>query len=290
MMEDLPTWVTPVGIAMLVFGVIIGVLSLSRFRTEQRQLNAFLEGAQLPDAPRVGNYLKPLLDSDRLATFSVVLAVALVTHLVADQLILTGAIAGVVGVALESVRGVRERRHRKIIATQFADSLGGFASAMSAGNSFARGLQQVAQGAPEPIRHEWEQVLAEVELGSQVSAAVAGLAERTHLREAEWLAHVLRLHERTGTPAATLLKQIAAIVRQNESLDLEITALTAEGRMAAYVVAALPVALVIFIQLSQPDYLDPLSSGRGIFVSIGMFVSILGGLFWIRRMVASVEA
>lgn len=281
---------TRAGIVLLAAGLVLAAAWMIRRRTERRNLRAFLTNEPVAAPHAVGHRLVPILTSEPMLTALVTLATGLVVQVLVGQLLVTLCVAGVVAVVLETLRGRRARRRQAILATQFADSLAGFASAMAAGNSFGRGLQQVVEGAADPIRGEWEQVLAEVELGSTVSNAVAGMARRTGLREVEWLAHVLRLHERTGTPAAGLLKQIASIVRQNESLELEVTALTAEGRLAAYVVAALPVGLVLFIQATQPGYLDPLSTGVGLWVSVGMVLSILGGIAWIKHMVRQVEA
>jgi tight adherence protein B len=200
--------------------------------------------------------------------------------------IVLGAVAAVVSFG---VRSGRRRRHREILRTQFADSIASLASSMSAGNSFLRSFQQLEVTSVSPLRPHLAHTLNEVDLGEPVSIAVESMARRTQLVEAAWLAHVLRVQELTGSPIAALLQELAALVRQTDSLQREIRALTAEGRISAYVIAALPLALAAILSATNPGYLDPFSHGWGLAVTVGMVAAICGGLLIMSVMVRSVE-
>ena len=55
-----------------------------------------------------------------------------------------------------------------------------------------------------------------------------------------------------------LLGNLSETIRERFRINQEVKALTAEGRYSGYVVAALPIALAMVINLIQPDYLEPL--------------------------------
>jgi tight adherence protein B len=61
--------------------------------------------------------------------------------------------------------------------------------------------------------------------------------------------------------------------------------LTAEGRMSAYVLGAMPVGLFFAVKTMSPDYLDPMLKAPGVFALIGAGVSVAVGIGMIMRMV-----
>ncbi len=61
--------------------------------------------------------------------------------------------------------------------------------------------------------------------------------------------------------------------------------LTAEGRISAYILGALPIFLGVFMQVSNPDYLDPMFEGWGLVWISGSLASIAVGMTMIFRMI-----
>ena len=69
------------------------------------------------------------------------------------------------------------------------------------------------------------------------------------------------------------------------SRPAKIAALTAEGRISAWVLGAMPVFLVVVLQTSNPGYLDPMLRGWGLALSAACVVSVVTGIVTIARMV-----
>jgi tight adherence protein B len=88
-----------------------------------------------------------------------------------------------------------------------------------------------------------------------------------------------------GGKLADLLHTLADFIRAREEVRREVDVLTAEGRISAWVLSALPVCLFMFLQLSNPTYLEPMYHGGGLIALIGVAVSITTGFVVIRRMV-----
>jgi tight adherence protein B len=61
--------------------------------------------------------------------------------------------------------------------------------------------------------------------------------------------------------------------------------LTAEGRISAWVLAALPPFLLLTIQVVNPTYMKPIYHGKGLVVLVGSAVSVILGTGIILRMV-----
>lgn len=281
----------PTAYFLIVIGLTITATAVAADVSRQRRLTDFLRSTDAaPRRPLPRRGAPDLLaDASLLVCLAVTVGVGVmtfvVTHAGATAIVL-GAVAAVVSFG---VRSGRRRRHRDILRTQFADSIASLASSMSAGNSFLRSFQQLEITSVPPLRAHLAHTLNEVDLGEPVSIAVESMARRTQLVEAAWLAHVLRVQELTGSPIAVLLQELAALVRQTDSLQREIRTLTAEGRISAYVIAALPLALAAMLSVTNPGYLDTFSHGWGLVITMGMVVAILGGLLLMSVMVRSVE-
>ena len=93
------------------------------------------------------------------------------------------------------------------------------------------------------------------------------------------------LQRETGGNLAEILEQIGKVVRGRFKFFRKVRTLSAEGRMSAWVLALVPLALFGAISFTQPDYLptlvhDPLGE-KLIGGAVGL--ALLGTL-WIRKL------
>jgi tight adherence protein B len=65
----------------------------------------------------------------------------------------------------------------------------------------------------------------------------------------------------------------------------QMRALTAEGRMSAYILAALPVLVAVAMRFFSPDAFARLTHGIGLALSAAACVMLLAGLFWMKKLV-----
>ena len=78
-------------------------------------------------------------------------------------------------------------------------------------------------------------------------------------RDVEQLALVAELQREAGGNAAEVVDRVAETVRERFDLKRLIQTLTMQGRMSRWIVSALPVGIVLILQLENPHYLHPLS-------------------------------
>ncbi len=179
----------------------------------------------------------------------------------------------------------RITKRKKKFEAQFPDALTLIASSLSAGHTFLRSIQMMMEEAEPPISEEFGRVVNETSLGDPLVDALDRMAQRLEVRDAEWVVQAIRIQQTVGGKLADLLHTLADFIRAREEIRREIDVLTAEGKLSAYVLGALPVFLMVTIQVINPGYMDPMFQGWGWIWLAGAGVSILVGMLWILRMV-----
>jgi tight adherence protein B len=161
------------------------------------------------------------------------------------------------------VRGWVQRklaRRRNQFAEQLPDMLQVIASALRSGHSFAGALAVVVESSAEPMKSEMQSVVAAEQLGVPLTQAIGVVAHRMASRDLEQVALVAELQRESGGNAAEVVDRVAETIRERFELRRLVQTLTVQGRMSRWIVSALPVALLVMIQLLNPHYMHPLVS------------------------------
>jgi tight adherence protein B len=157
---------------------------------------------------------------------------------------------------------------------------------MRAGHTFIGALALVAEDAPQPSRGELRRVLADEQLGIPLGDALNAVTERMKSRDFEHVALVATLQRETGGNTAEVIDTVTETIRERLDLRRLVRALTAQGRLAGWVVSSLPVALLLFISLINPEYIHPLfHRTAGIAALVIAAAMLTTGFLVIRRIV-----
>jgi tight adherence protein B len=182
------------------------------------------------------------------------------------------------------VRTLAQRRNR--FAEQLPDALQVIASALRSGHSFAGAFAVVVESASEPIKSEMQRVVAEEQLGIPMEQSLLVVADRMASRDVEQLALVSQLQREAGGNAAEVVDRVAETVRERFDLKRLIQTLTMQGRMSRWIVSALPLGIILILQIENPHYLHPLlasTAGRVVFILAAAWA--VAGSFVIKRIV-----
>jgi tight adherence protein B len=177
-------------------------------------------------------------------------------------------------------------RRRALFAEQLPDNLQVLGSAIRAGHSFVGALSVVAEEAPEPSRTEFKNVVADEQLGVPLEDALQVVVERMDSRDLEQVALVAALQRQRGANVSEVLERVAETIRARAALRRMVKALTAQGRMARWIVSALPAVLLAAISALNPRYVAPLfasPTGRALLFVAGVLV--VAGSLVIKRIV-----
>ena len=93
---------------------------------------------------------------------------------------------------------------------------------------------------------EFSRVLAEARIGTDVSDALEHMAVRMDSENMRWTTMAIRIQREVGGNLAETLRTTAATLREREMLRRQVRALSAEGRLSAYVLVGLPGAAAVY--------------------------------------------
>ncbi|MDR2452741.1 MAG: type II secretion system F family protein [Candidatus Accumulibacter sp.] len=167
------------------------------------------------------------------------------------------------------------RKRIALIDGQVPDMLAMAAGAMSAGASLMSALESVARDGPAPIKLELDMMLREVRLGIDLDLALDHLAARVKSAEMIMVAAAIKIARESGGNLSESLEKLSRAVRDRQNMEKKILALTAQGRMQALAMAALP-----FFLLYALFQLDPIAMGP-MFHTVAGWAVFLGVCFWI---------
>jgi tight adherence protein B len=187
---------------------------------------------------------------------------------------------------VNSVINRKVSRRRALFAEQLPDNLQVLGSAIRAGHSFVGALSVVAEEAPEPSRTEFKNVVADEQIGVPLEDALQVVVERMDNRDLEQVALVAALQRQRGANVSEVLDRVAETIRARAALRRMVKALTAQGRMARWIVSALPAVLLAAISALNPRYVQPLfASPTGRALLFVAAVLVVAGSLAIKRIV-----
>lgn len=217
------------------------------------------------------------------------LAVGLVVAAVTGLLWSVGVVLAITPLAVRMVLEALANRRAKRFASQLPDALSLVASSLSAGHTFLRAIQMMAEEYDRPLADEFRRVVSETQLGSPLVDSLERMAARLQIRDVDWMVQAIRIQQTVGGQLAELLATLAEFMRARDEVRREVNVLTAEGRISAYVLGAMPVLLFLAVQVLNPGYMDPMLQGWGILWLGLTLLSMAIGMGVILRMVKSVE-
>jgi tight adherence protein B len=193
-------------------------------------------------------------------------------------LVLVGLLIGAVGPYV--YLNVKQSKRKQKFEESLAPTLQLLAGSLAAGHSLPQAVDTVAQEASEPMASELRRAVAETRLAVTVEDALDHIAERTGSKDFAWVAMAVRIQRNVGGNLAELLTTVAATLRERERLRRHVRVLSAEGRLSAIILGALPILFAFYLFVVRRDYLmklftDPLGVAMVIVGSVIFVGSIL---------------
>ena len=221
-----------------------------------------------------------------LWTVSTVIGAALSSLLLGGGVLalLLGASVGWLGPRMWLRRTARRRQKAFLMA--LPDSLQLLASSLSSGYSLAQALDALVQEGSQPMAGEMGRALAEARIGRSLEDALDAVAERMECEDFRWVVMAVRVQRQVGGNLAEVLARVCATMRDRASLRRQVQALSAEGRMSAYLLIALPIALGAFMFFFRRDYFRPMYTETIGIVALGVTaVMMVVGTVWMNKLI-----
>jgi tight adherence protein B len=180
----------------------------------------------------------------------------------------------------------KRSRRLKQFQAQLAPTLQVMSGSLSAGLSLAQSVETVVREGAEPIAGEFRRALIEQRLGVEIENALEGVAERMDSKDFAWMVMAVRIQRDVGGNLAELLDTVAGTLRERQYLRRQVTTLSAEGRLSAWIIGGLPPLFVAYLALVQPDYLSPMLHsplGWALLGTAALMMTI--GAVWLKHVV-----
>jgi len=179
----------------------------------------------------------------------------------------------------------RIQRRRLKIVRQIPSFLDGIVRLVTLGNSVPAAFQAALLTTEEPLRGCLDHVSRMLRTGVEIDRAMLHIAKIYRTQEFELLGSVLRLSVKYGGRADVMLERMAVFMRDLEQAERELTAMSAETRLSAFVLVILPIGIGSFVVMTNPKYLEGMwidPGGRMLLVLA--FLLQIAGSVWLYRM------
>ena len=247
--------------------------------------NQSLEARIAARLEHAGSNLKPA--EWLLAHAAIAVIAGAVGMLLGRGNIIVSIIFTVLGVVLPWMwLGFKRSRRLKAFNSSLPDTLQLMAGSLQAGLSLAQSVDTIVNEGTEPIAGEFKRVLVETRLGVTLEDALEGITERFDSKDFAWVVMAIKIQRQVGGNLAELLNTVAATIREREYMRRQVAALAAEGKLSAVVLGGLPPAFLLYLLLTNGDYVMPMFTDPRGWVMLGGGALLLGlGVFWMSKMV-----
>lgn len=162
---------------------------------------------------------------------------------------LAGCLLPLGGVAVNRIRRLRQ------FEKNFPEAIDLLGRAVRAGHAFTTGMEMIGKELPEPVAGEFRITFEEQNFGLPLKDALLNLTERVPLIDVQFFATALLIQKESGGNLAEILDNLARVIRERFKILGEVRIRTAQGRMTAGILIALPPAMMIMLGALNPGYM-----------------------------------
>ncbi len=204
----------------------------------------------------------------------------------AKNILLQAAIAGACGyLPFMWVDAKRNKRMAKL-EQQLPDALDLIARVLTAGHGFAQGMRIVADEFDEPLGPEFRVVMEEISFGLATEHALLSMAHRLNNMDLRFFVIAVNIQRETGGNLAEITGNIARLLRERSKLRGKVKTLTAEGRLTAWILMALPFGVGSLVYMVNKDFMSVLfTDPTGKMMIQGALLLMVIGALVLKKMV-----
>jgi tight adherence protein B len=179
---------------------------------------------------------------------------------------------------------VMQRRRRQRLNDQLIDGLVTLANGMRAGLNLVQSMKLIETNAQPPISQEFGLMLREFEHGTSVDEVMRRASVRIKLHHYKLLFAAMETARQRGGNLPETLDRLGESLREILRLEEKVKALTAENRMSARMMGAMPAVIGGIYYMIEPDWVGAiLNSQWGLLLLLIALVFWVVGFLWIRK-------
>jgi tight adherence protein B len=183
------------------------------------------------------------------------------------------------------LRYLKKRREKRFLAG-FPDAVDLIVRGIKAGLPLVDCLKVIASEAPEPVRSEFRAIIETQAIGMPIGEACTRLYDRIPLPEANFFGIVISIQQKAGGNLSEALGNLSRVLRDRKKMQGKIQAMSMEAKASATIIAILPLAVMLLVYLTSPQYIELLwTHSLGRMMLAGSAVWMLMGVLVMRKMI-----
>lgn len=207
--------------------------------------------------------------------------------------ILATLIIGLIGVAFGAIptlvaRSIDKRsanKRQRALNDALAPALQRIVDQLSVGRTVSSAIEASIEHASAPLDGIFRRVISDHNVGIAIDESLRSIASEESNRHLDVIASALGLHAQHGGSLTDILVAVLESIEEEDRLRRDLLTLTADARLSANVLLAMPVGALVITSLLSPGYAMPLiETSAGRFMSVGGLVLGSLGVLWLRHL------
>jgi len=193
--------------------------------------------------------------------------------------------AGAFGAPRWLLSYLRKRREAKFLDA-LPDAIDVIVRGVKAGLPLLDCIRMITMEAPEPIKTEFRLIMETQAIGMPLGEACGKLYERTPLPEANFFGIVVAIQQKAGGNLSEALGNLSKVLRDRKKMRAKIQAMSQEAKASAAIIGALPIAVMVLVYLTSPQYITLLfTNSMGHIMLAGSAVWMTMGVLVMKKMI-----
>lgn len=180
----------------------------------------------------------------------------------------------------------RRARWRRELAAGAGTAARALADALAGGHSVRGAVAEAGGGLPGAVGEELRRAAGRLALGERTNVVLDEVRARARDRSWDALVAAIALQRTSGGDLARLLRGLAHSIDERARSEADARAATAQARMTAWIVAALPAGAAAIAELADPGALGTLTAtGASTALAIAAVICEGAGVLVVRSVV-----
>jgi tight adherence protein B len=179
-----------------------------------------------------------------------------------------------------------KKRREAAFLNSFPDAVDTIVRGIKAGLPLLDSMRMIATDAPEPVRGEFRSIIETQAIGMPIGEACAKLYDRIPLAEANFFGIVIAIQQKAGGNLSEALGNLSKVLRERKKMKAKIQAMSMEAKASASIIACLPIAVMLLVYISSPQYIELLwTEPMGRMMMAGSACWMAMGVMVMRKMI-----
>lgn len=197
-----------------------------------------------------------------------------------------GVLLGVIpALVARSVNKRSASKRQRALNDALAPALQRVVDQLSVGRTMSTAIEASIEHANDPLDGIFRRVISDNNVGIPIDVSLTAIAAEERNQHLDIIASALALHAQHGGSLTDILVAVLESIEEEDRLRRDLLTLTADARLSANVLLAMPIGALAITSLLNPGYVTPLiATSAGRFMSVGGAVLGTLGVVWLRHL------